>query len=205
MKQTVGIILFNEVEVLDFAGPFEVFSASAEVTPQPCFNVITLSLDGEPVHAVNNLTVAPQYSFDTHPPIDILIIPGGVGTRRLVHDEVFLSKLSLLIENAALSLSICSGARLLAKLGMLDHKRYCTHQEVYDDVTTIAPLSIPQADKRFVRTDSRLFTSGGISAGIDLSFYALEMLLSPTVARKTAAYMEYESAYANHGTQTAVW
>ncbi|MGC3946914.1 MAG: DJ-1/PfpI family protein [Chryseolinea sp.] len=192
MKKTVGIILFDGVEVLDFAGPFEVFSATSEVFSESRFDVFTFSMDGKAVNGVNNLNVIPHFSFNNHPPIDILILPGGVGTRKLLHDEVFLTALKSLVDNTSLTLCICSGARLLAKLGKLDHKRYCTHHDVYDHVAQIAPLAIPQPGKRFVRTDIRLFTSGGISAGIDLSFYALEMLTSTLLARETAAYMEYD-------------
>ena len=192
MKQTVGIILFNGVEVLDFAGPFEVFSATAEVSEHAPFEVCTISVDGAPVSAVNNLVVVPHYSFDNHPPVDVLVLPGGSGTRKLLHDELFLNYFIKLYTNASVTLSICSGARVLGKLGLLDHKRYCTHHEVYAEINNIAPLGIPQPDKRFVRTDTRLYTSGGISAGIDLSFFIVEKLLSPETATATAGYMEYE-------------
>lgn len=191
MKHTVGILLFHEVEVLDFAGPFEVFSATAEVCDAAPFDVFTISKDGTPIRAVNNLIVVPHYSFDTHPVVDILVLPGGSGTRKLLRDEVFLRHFSRICSTASLVLSICSGARVLGKLGMLDHKRYCTHHQVYDELRAIAPLGIPQPDKRFVKTSSRVYTSGGISAGIDLSFHVLEELLLPGIAKETATYMEY--------------
>lgn len=192
MKKTVGILLFDEVEVLDFAGPFEVFSSTAEVSDEIPFDVITISMDGNPVSAVNNLVVVPHYSFDNHPPIDILILPGGAGTRKLLSNVRFLKYFSQIHSGATLTLSVCSGARILGKLGLLDHKRYCTHHDVYDDLVRIAPLAIPQPDKRFVRTDAKLFTSGGISAGIDLSLHVVGQLLTPEIANATRKYMEYE-------------
>src|SRR5689334_10569537 len=110
MKKTVGILLFDEVEVLDFAGPFEVFSSTAEVCDKIPFDVITISMDGHPVSAVNNLVVVPHYSFDNHPPIDILVLPGGTGTRKLLSDERFLQYFSHVHSSATLTLSVCSGA-----------------------------------------------------------------------------------------------
>jgi transcriptional regulator GlxA family with amidase domain len=194
MKKTVGILLFDEVEVLDFAGPFEVFSSTAEACDEIPFDVITISMDGNPVSTVNNLVVVPHFSFDNHPPIDILVLPGGTGTRKLLSNERFLQYFRKMHSSATLTLSVCSGARILGKLGLLDHKRYCTHHDVYHEVAGIAPLAIPQPDKRFVRTDTKLFTSGGISAGIDLSLHIVGQLLTPETAHATARYMEYEES-----------
>lgn len=87
---TVGIFLFNKVELLDFAGPYEVFSVTAELNQYRMFQVFTLSEDGRPIQTINGLKVMVDYSFDNHPPIDLLVIPGGVGTRNEVNNEAVI-------------------------------------------------------------------------------------------------------------------
>ncbi|ELR69152.1 Transcriptional regulator, AraC family protein [Fulvivirga imtechensis AK7] len=190
MKKNVGIFIFDDAEVLDFAGPFEVFSVTSELNSYELFNVFTISSSKEPVKAVNGLSVNPDYDFTHHPQIDILIISGGGGTRRLIKNREILNWIFPIIENAEYTLSICSGARILGELGLLDNKPYCTHHEVYDHMKEIAPTGIPHPELRYIQTE-RIFTSGGISAGIDLSFHVIEQLLGDDVANKTAAYMEY--------------
>jgi transcriptional regulator GlxA family with amidase domain len=191
MKKNVGILIFDDAEVLDFAGPFEVFAVTSEISNDPPFNVFTFSERGTLIKAVNGFTVLPNYSFSNHPPIDILIISGGGGTKKLLHYPKFLQSLKAIILKAELTLSICSASRLLGALGLLDEKRFCTHHEVYEHMKTIAPKAIPQPEQRFIQTDERIYTSGGISAGIDLSFHVVGMLLGKDVAQRTADYMEY--------------
>jgi transcriptional regulator GlxA family with amidase domain len=128
---------------------------------------------------------------DKHPPIDILVISGGQGTRKLLHDARLLQWVEKTHAATQLTLCICSGARVLGKLGLLNHKPFCTHHEVYEHLKEIAPLAVPQKDKRFVQTNERLYTSGGISASIDLSFHIVEKLLGNEVANRTSDYMEY--------------
>lgn len=190
-KRTVGIFVFDNAEVLDFAGPFEVFAVTNELNNFELFDVFTVAKTTETISAVNGLKIKPHCGFDDHPAIDVLILAGGVGTRKLLHDESTLAWIRKQIDGAQLTLSICSGARLLAKLGYLDGKEYCTHHEVYDHVKELAPTGIPQPHLRFVKTSELLYTSGGISAGIDLSFHVVEELLGTTTANETARYMEY--------------
>jgi transcriptional regulator GlxA family with amidase domain len=191
MKKNVGILLFDDAEVLDFAGPFEVFSVASQINNFEPFQVFTLSKDGKMISAVNGLKVCPDFSIDNHPHIDILIVSGGQGTRQLLRDEVILAWVENAHHSTQLTLSICSGSRLFGKLGLLDHKFFCTHHEVYDHMHEVAPLSIPQKDKRFTQSTERLYTSGGISSGIDLSFYVIALLLGEETALRTAKYMEY--------------
>lgn len=192
MKKNVGVLIFDEAEVLDFAGPFEVFSVTSQLNNFEPFQVFTLSLTNSPVTAVNGLRVIPDFSIDKHPPIDILIISGGQGTTKLLTNSTLLQWIERTYTTAQFTLCICSGARLLGKLGLLDRKPFCTHHEVYDNIKVIAPLSMPQKSKRFVQSDERLYTSGGISAGIDLSFHIVEKLLGADLAKRTADYMEYK-------------
>lgn len=192
MKRNVGILIFDDAEVLDFAGPFEVFAITAEINNDELFNVFTVASTQRPIRAVNGLSVNPTYDFTNAPHIDILIVSGGGGTRKVIKDETVLSWVRQTYQSAELTLCICSGSRILGTLGLLAGKPYATHHEVYEHMREIEPSGIPQPTKRFVNTEKKLYTSGGISAGIDLSFHVVEQLHGKDIARKTAEYMEYE-------------
>ncbi|WP_309940750.1 DJ-1/PfpI family protein [Aureibacter tunicatorum] len=191
MKKNVGILIFNNVEVLDFAGPFEVFSVASELHNFDLFNVFTISKHKEAISTVNDMSVNPKYDFENHPSIDILIISGGTGTRQIMHDERILAWLESISSKAEYVLSICSGARFLAQLGILNNAPFCTHHEVYDHIIKVDPTAIPVKDKRFIGHNN-VYTSGGISAGIDLSFHIVQKIYGEQVALATAKYMEYD-------------
>lgn len=192
MKKNIAILLYEGVEVLDFAGPFEVFAVASELEDHKLFNVFTIAKSTGPVNAVNGLSVNPKYDFMDHPAIDILIIPGGAGSRLLMQDEDVLGWVRTIHNQSEYTASICSGSRILGTLGLLDNKKYCTHAGVYDHMEKIVPTGIPQRDKRFTKEQDRIFTSGGISAGIDLSFHILENLHGLKIKNNTSSYMEYE-------------
>ncbi|MEO0583507.1 MAG: DJ-1/PfpI family protein [Bacteroidota bacterium] len=190
MKQNVGILLFDDVEVLDFAGPFEVFSVTSQLQDHTLFDVFTVGKTTAPVRAINGLSVNPTYDFAHCPPIDILIVPGGDGTKAVIQDNEILTWVQQIHEKTSWTLSVCSGSRILGVLGLLDFQLYCTHHEVYDSMKVITPSGKPQPEKRYVQA-GKIFTSGGISAGIDLSFHLVEKLHGEAIARSTATYMEY--------------
>lgn len=190
-KRNVGIFIFEDAEVLDFAGPFEVFSVTSELNNYEPFEVFTVAETLEPVSAVNGLSVNPKYDFKSCPPIDILILAGGTGTRKQMENTITLDWIKQIHPNSEYTLSICSGARLLGVLGLLDNKPYCTHHQVYPDLQEIVPTGNPQPNQRYVNA-GKIYTSGGISAGIDLSFHVVEQLLGEQTARQTATYMEYD-------------
>jgi len=187
----VGIFLFNNVELLDFAGPYEVFSVTSELNNYELLNVFTVSQKGKEITSVNGLKILTDYSFDTHPNIDILLIPGGVGTRSEVLKEDILEWINKNHSNSRITMSVCSGAMLLGKLGLLDDMECTTHHEVIDDLKEIAPKAIVRPDKRFT-CNRKLFTSAGISSGIDLSLHIVEKLYGSDVANRTIVYMEYK-------------
>lgn len=191
MKKTVGIFIFKNAEVLDFAGPFEVFSVTSELNDFNLFDVFTVAKTKEPVIAVNGLSVNPKYSFKDCPKIDILILAGGDGTNQAITDDEVIDWIASTDKNTTLTLSICSGSRFLAKIGVLDNNPYCTHHQVYDAMKKLVPTGKPITDKRFVQSNDKTYTSGGISAGIDLSFHIVEQLHGKQIAEKTATYMEY--------------
>lgn len=186
----VGIYLFNDVELLDFAGPFEVFSVTSELNGYDLFRVFTITGDGDAVTSVNKLKVLPDFSFDNHPPVDILIIPGGVGTKAEMANPEALSWIRKNSEGSKITISVCSGARILGKLGLLDNTESITHHEVIEDLQEIAPSTRIMHGERFI-DNGKIMTSGGISAGIDLSLHVVEKLYGNETAAKTAVYMEY--------------
>ncbi|MEM1260586.1 MAG: DJ-1/PfpI family protein [Bacteroidota bacterium] len=190
-RKNVGIFIFDDAEVLDFAGPFEVFSITSELNNHELFDVFILGETLSPVAAVNGLSVNPTYDVVNCPPIDILILSGGSGTRQQMTNTKVLNWISKTHRNTEYTLSICSGSRLLGVLGLLDHQPYCTHHQVYDHMAEIVPTGIPKKDKRYVNF-GKTYTSGGISAGIDLSFHLVELLHGKQMAENTAAYMEYD-------------
>ena len=189
--KTVGIFLFDEVEVLDFAGPYEVFSVGSQLSEQKEFKVFTFSADGASINAVNGLSINPEFGISNLPQIDYLVIPGGEGSKKVVAQEELLKQLQGLIDYSEWTMTVCSGSRILACLGLLDSKPFCTHHSVYSNISQISPSAIPMKDKRFVQSDAKLYTAAGISAGIDLAFYLLEETFGKKNALKTAEYMEY--------------
>jgi len=191
-KLNIGILIFDEAEVLDFAGPFEVFAVCSELQNHKLFNVFTVAKKTSSINAVNGLSVNPTYSFANAPQIDILIISGGSGTREQMTDKETLNWINEIHKETTFTLSICSGARLLGVLNLLNGKPYCTHKGVYEHLKKIVSNGIPKPKKRFVQSSEKIFTSGGISAGIDLSFHILELLHGKTIVEETADYMEYE-------------
>lgn len=186
----VGIFLFDDVELLDFAGPYEVFSVTAELNNYQLFNVFTVTKDGTGIKSVNGLKVTPDFSFANHPPIDILIIPGGVGTKAEMGKQEVLAWIKQTYTHSKITMSVCSGARILGALGLLDGLEATTHHEVIAHLREIAPHTMICANKRFV-DNGKIMTSGGISAGIDLSLHIVKKLYGDDIAAKTVKYLEY--------------
>lgn len=186
---SVGIFLFDDIELLDFAGPLEVYSVTGQLS-EDTFHAFTVTQDSKAIRSVNGLTVVSDYGFSNHPPIDVFVIPGGVGTKAEMGKSEVLEWIAKTHKTANITMSVCSGARLLGKLGLLDGRECTTHHEVAEHLGEIAPSAMINLDKRFVG-DDRLYTSAGISAGIDLSLHIVEKLFGNDVMRKTVAYMEY--------------
>lgn len=190
MKQ-LGIFLFDEVEVLDFAGPFEVFSVSAELSGFKELKVFTFGTANNPIRTINGLKVIPEYSLENVPALDYLVIPGGNGTKKIIQSNEVLARLAELIIRAEWTMSVCSGSRILGKTGFLNQKPYCTHHLVFDSLAEIVPDGLPEYKKRFVQSDRKIWTAAGISAGIDLALHLCELTFGKNLALETAHYMEY--------------
>lgn len=188
--KNAGIFIFDDIELMDFAGPFEVFSVANELEKYTLCNTFTFAENKDSVTSVNGLKVIPDYSFENCPGIDILIIPGGVGTVKLLDNNTVLDFILSAHRKSEITFSVCSGARILAKLGLLDGLRYTTHHEVFDDILSLAPRGIPVRDVRFI-DHGKIMTSAGISAGIDLSLHVIEKLFGESCVVRTKSYMEY--------------
>jgi len=188
----VGIFLFDDVEFLDFAGPFEVFSVTELEKGHQPFVVETVSEKGNIVIASNGLKVQPDYSFDTIPRFDILIIPGGLGAKeREIHNDNVMKWITDQMKTVQLMTSVCTGALLLAKAGLLNGKMATTHWASIERLENEFPQVEVQREVKFV-DEGNVITSGGISAGINMSFHIVKRLLGSEVARETAKIMEYD-------------
>lgn len=190
MTRRVAILIFDDVEVLDFCGPLEVFGVASEVTENRPFEVYTVSAAAEPVLARQKLSVNASYSFANCPPPDILLVPGGVGTRKLVHDAAMIDWIKTQAQSVELLLSVCTGALLLAKAGLLNGLAATTHHVAYDLLQQLEPNLELRAGDRFV-DNGQIITSAGVSAGIDMSLYVVGKLLGSAAVAATVEEMEY--------------
>lgn len=188
--RNVGILLFDDVELLDFAGPYEVFSVTSELNDFRLFNAFTISISGDAIKSVNGLKIIPDFSIDNSPEIDILVISGGVGTKALLDNDKLQMWICEKYEKSEITFSVCSGARLLAKAGLLDNVGFITHHEVIGDVLAISPEAVLNPEARFV-DNGKIMTSAGISAGIDLSLHIVEKLHGKATKEATIKYLEY--------------
>lgn len=202
MSLTVGIYLFDEVEVLDFAGPFEVFSTASRVHARlhpdapKLFHVITVAPEARTVVARGGLRVEPDYAIDGHPPLDVLIIPGGVVTAQLDDRRVIAWIAAHAARDSTITASVCTGAFLLSKAGLLNGKSATTHWEDIADLRAMFPAVRVQDDQRWVDV-GQFITSAGISAGIDMSLHLVSRLVTRELAIRTARQMEYDWQDAN--------
>ena len=202
-KINVGILIFNEVEVLDFAGPYEVFSRtrlekgaeSRKSNDSAPFKVFTVSVNDKTIKATGGLKVISDYTFLNSPKIDILIIPGGYGTRPLLNNEDVLNWIKSISNDSEITSSVCTGALLLAKAGLLDGKRATTHWGAIGALKSINK-NIQVIENRRIVNDE-IITSAGVSSGIDMAFMIIENLYGEQVASDTAKYIEFHRSKEN--------
>lgn len=196
MTKRIGIFLFDEVEVLDFAGPFEVFTTASRLHARShpegpaLFSVVTLGRTTAPVAARAGLKLTPDCALSAAPPLDVLVVPGGVVTRELEREEVieWIARAALATPIVA---SVCTGAFLLGKAGLLTGKTATTHWEDADDLEKAFPDTTVRRGVRWV-DEGAIVTSGGISAGIDMALHLVERLAGRAHAERTARQMEFE-------------
>jgi transcriptional regulator GlxA family with amidase domain len=191
----IGIYIYNEVEVLDFAGPYEVFTTAARVKARreqnaaKLFDVFLISEKEGMVSARANFNVQPHYTINNHPPLDVLLVPGGVHVHELKKPNVieWITKTS---STTTLTASVCTGAFLLAKADVLQDKSCTTHWEDIADLRAMFPSldvkeGVPWVD------NGRIVTSAGISAGIEMALHLVTKLAGRELAVNTARQMQY--------------
>ena len=196
MTRRVGILAFPEVEVLDLAGPFEVFSVASRLSRRlrpeapPAFEVLVLSRDGAPVAARGGLVVTPALALDASPPLQVLVIPGGV-VGAVERDAAVLDWIARRAAEAEVTASVCTGAFVLAAAGLLEGLDVTTHWEDQADLQAAYPGLRVVPGRRWI-DHGAVATSGGISAGIDLALHLLDRLEGRALAVATARQMEYD-------------
>lgn len=194
-RKRLGIVIFDEIEVLDFCGPFEVFSVTRlneerrreEASP---FEVLLLSQSSEPVRTTGGLRVIPDVTFDDCPRLDILVVPGGWGTRREMNNQAMLSFVRSREAEVETLASVCTGALLLGKAGLLDGLRATTHWRALQTLQELCPKVTVDAKSHVIKA-GKVITSAGISAGIDMALLVVAQCYGERVARATARHMEY--------------
>ena len=185
----IGIYLYDEAEVLDFAGPFEVFSTASRVSRQtPPFNVFLLG-EKRKVSARGNFCVETHYTIDRHPELDLVLVAGGVHTEEM-HRPPMQEWLKEVSQKATITSSVCTGVFLLAAAGVVTNHRVTTHWEDIPALEKDFPNLTVVREKRWIE-DGNIITSGGISAGIDMSLHLVRRLTSEDLALRTARQMEY--------------
>lgn len=191
----VGMVVFEDVEVLDFCGPFEVFSVTRlnenkrreDLSP---FNVFLIAETTSPVAATGGMKIVPDYDLDSCPQVDILVVPGGWGTRKEIDNDRLLRWIADRSRQVETLTSVCTGALLLGKTGLLDGKRATTHWRSLAWMQELFPKVNVEKRLHFVE-DGALFTSAGITAGIDMSLKIVARYCGETIARATARHMEH--------------
>ncbi len=191
MPHTVSILLFDAVELLDFAGPFEVFSVAGR---EGAFAVQAVAETTAPLRTRGGLTVTPDATLEDAPSADVLVVPGGQGARTAMHREHVLDWVRTGMETATVVLSVCTGAFILARAGLLDGCTVTTHHDGLDRLETLAPDAEVVHDRRFI-DNGTIVTAAGISAGIDAALYVVARLCGTDHATATARHMEYEPTW----------
>jgi len=184
----VGILIFDGVEELDFVGPWEVFGSARECGAN--LTALTVAATSGVVCCAHGLHVIADCAFEASPRLDLLVIPGGYGTRRAANDEATLEWIRAAAPSCQWVASVCTGARLLAQSGLTAGRRMTTHWSVLDELAMRADIEIVR-DARYV-TDGKYVSAAGISAGIDMSLWLVGQRFGERMARDTQTYMEYD-------------
>lgn len=196
-QRTVAILIFPGVELLDFAGPFEVFSAARRRfdAPERLFDVFTVAESTAPIRCNNPVTVVPDYTLGTCPPADILVIPGGQGTRTAINRPELVAWIRTRAAAAEIATSVCTGSFLLAQADLLEGKTATTHWGSVERMRESFPDTTVREQVRWV-DEGAVITSAGVSAGIDMALHVVARLYGAEAAATTARWIEYD--YWNH-------
>lgn len=189
--RTVAILAFDDMEVLDFAGPYEVFDVAGELGDGHPFSVFSVGLTGAPAVGRGGFTVQPTYSLDDAPPPDLLVVPGGAGSRALTRDERLLTWVKERAAEVERLMSVGTGALVLGAAGLLERRAATTHHDAYDELAAISPTTKVVRGQRFVRSSDTILTSAGVSAGVDLALHVVQQLAGQETKDRTVTEMEW--------------
>jgi transcriptional regulator GlxA family with amidase domain len=191
MSTEIGLLIFDDAEELDFVGPWEVFTMAAK--PRSDVRVRTLAERPEPVRCAKGLRVLPDARLDAVPELDVLLVPGGQGTRREVDNPALLDWLRKVAPRCRWITSVCTGSLLLCEAGLARGRRVTTHWAFADSLAQRFEDTPVLRGVRYVR-DGNVVTAAGVSAGIDMSLWLVGQLWGVEAARNTQRAMEYDPA-----------
>lgn len=189
----VAVLIFPGVELLDFAGPSEIFSGARDADGNALFEVYTVGLKKGVLKSQRFLSITPQYDPSDAPTPEVLIIPGG-NVETVMNSQPTLDWIKSRAEGKCLVFSVCNGASVLGKLGLLDGLQVATHHDNIALLQYIAPRAKCVADRKFV-DNGQIVTAAGISSGIDAALYVVSRLKGADVAKRVASYVEYDHFY----------
>jgi transcriptional regulator GlxA family with amidase domain len=193
MALSIGIAIFDGAEELDFAGPWEVLAFWSQYWPDDDVSVFTVARDDGPVTCAKGLRVLPDHTWDSAPSIDVLVFPGGQGTRVQVKDAAVHEWLKKIAGSGALMTSVCTGALVYAGAGFLKDRPATTHWENFDELLSIDPSVKADKESRFV-DDGDVITAAGVSAGIDMALHLVARLHSTERAKQVKRGIQYDPA-----------
>ncbi|MFD1957566.1 DJ-1/PfpI family protein [Paenibacillus thailandensis] len=188
--RNVAVFIFEQVEPLDFAGPFEVFIAGSNRGQD--FKVYTVAEKDAPIQAVGGLSINPAYTIANCPKPDILVIPGGWGSRQEMNNETITSWVREVSNDAEIILSVCTGALIAAKSKLLDGLKVTTNRLAIHELRDLVPASTEIVEEARYVDNGKIVLSAGVSAGMDAALYVVGKLLGEDRARKAANIMEYD-------------
>ena len=199
-QKTVGVLLFPEFELLDVFGPLEAFGQAKE-----WFRIVTVAERPGPVASAQGPRAVADHGFADCPRLDIVLVPGGMGTRREVNNPEIIDWVARQARGAETMTSVCTGAALLARAGVLDGRRATSNKRSFGWVTEQGPKVDWVRQARWV-DDGNIITSSGVSAGIDMALHLIGRIAGPTARDEIATRMEYEWQHdANHDPFAKVW
>ncbi len=187
----IGIFLFDGAEELDWAGPWEVLAAWATLWPDDGVEVFTLARDRETINCAKGLRVLADHTWDSAPPLDVLVVPGGRGTRSLTGDQTTLERVRRAHDAGVLVTSVCTGSLVLAAAGLLQNRPATTYWGAFDELLALDATIEARRDDRFVDS-GEIVTAAGVSAGIDMALHLVARLHSVERARDVRRYIQYD-------------
>lgn len=190
MRRNVAILLFDQVDPLVFAGPFEVFTVADGLHEFAAFNTFILAETPGTVRAARGLKLVPDYTLESTPALHVLVLPGGPGIHALMRRPALIEWIRNRLRRAEITLSVCTGALLLAQTGLLGGLSVTTHHQALDALRALDPTADVDPSRRF-HDHGSIVIAAGVSAGIDGALYVVGRLLGTAAAERAMQYMEY--------------